>query len=108
MYNSDTELIFPPRIIPELRNLRTDGWQTLIDKIEAAQDCSVEKAAFVLMMARLNGCTTCHTDSFRALQGCTACSRLTLKHRCEKDADLIGLFHETEGEVQEYFELRGK
>jgi hypothetical protein len=33
MYNEDTELIFPNRVIPALRDLRGATWRKLVDKV---------------------------------------------------------------------------
>ena len=74
MYNPDTELLFPARVIPTLRDERGKSWLNLVDKAAQKDIDDPDQIAFVLMMIRLNGCTNCHADFFRAMRGCTACS----------------------------------
>ncbi len=79
MYNPDTDLLFPPRILPALRDLRGAAWQDLVTSVIEAGPDSLEQMAFVLMMARMNNCATCNADSFRAMTGCTTCAKQSLK-----------------------------
>lgn len=56
----DSEILFPARSIPELRNARpSQAWQALIDKLSKLPETSEEVLAFSLMMIRLNNCLTC-------------------------------------------------
>ncbi len=89
MRPNDTELLFPDRLIPALGNLRALPWQTLVQRVAADRR---EQTAFVLMMVRLNGCASCNADSYRAMQGCLACSQQTLKRFRGSDEDLLRLF----------------
>ena len=59
--------------------------------LQAGPD-SLEQMAFVLMMARLNNCTTCNADSFRAMTGCTTCAKQSLKRFHETDEALAALY----------------
>ena len=74
MYNNDTELLFPARVIAALADQRGEEWRVLVEKITQMPEDSPEFLAFVLMMTRLNNCGTCHSDSFRAMRGCTQCA----------------------------------
>ncbi len=56
MYNSDTEMIFPSRVIPGLRDFRGEPWQQLVDVVSQKAPESLECTGFVLMMARINAC----------------------------------------------------
>ena len=100
MYNADTELLFPPRIIPSLRDLRGATWKKLVDRVEKSGDNSDEKAGFVLMMVRINGCVSCNADSFRAMHGCTQCTKQAIQRLKESDKQLSKALEESILEVK--------
>jgi hypothetical protein len=102
MYNADTELLFPPRIIPSLRTQRGATWKKLVEQVEKSGDSSPEKIGFVLLMVKINGCTSCNADSFRAMQGCTQCSKQSIHRFKEPDKALVKLFNSSKQEVVEY------
>jgi hypothetical protein len=102
MYNADTELLFPPRIIPALRSLRGATWQKLINRIEKCDDASPEKVGFVLFMVRINGCASCNADSFRAMHGCTQCAKQAIHRLKEADRTLIKDYESAKAEVVEF------
>ena len=106
MYNPDTDLLFPPRILPTLRDLRGMPWQELVTSVISAGPGSLEQVAFVLMMARLNNCATCNSDSYRAINGCTICAKQSLKRFHEIDQNLIEIFNATRGEVEQYLQKK--
>ena len=99
MLNSDTEILFPIRVIPSLRNLRGEEWQALIDRLTTAEAEEIWQGAFSLMMVRLGGCAGCNADSFRAMRGCTHCAQLTVKRFKGSDDDLLQLYRDTLEEV---------
>lgn len=101
---TDTELLFPPRVIPALRDVRGAAWQSVVDQAVAGGEASVAEVAFVLMMARLNGCLSCNADSFRASNGCRQCSSRNLRRARETDADLALRFDETQEEARAFAE----
>jgi hypothetical protein len=92
MYNTDTELLFPSRIIKELRDNRGEIWQDLVDSVDEKEETTLDRLAFVLMMARLDGCTTCNADSFRAMRGCTQCALQNIRRFRGSDKELVKLF----------------
>ena len=106
MYNSDTELLFPARVIPFLGNMRTDVWREFIEKVGGSEASLLEQQAFVLMMVRLGGCVGCNADSYRAMRGCTACARQTVKRFKGGDQDLIELFNQSCHEMEAYLQRR--
>lgn len=106
MFNSDTELLFPMRVIPTLRNLRGDAWDDLIDRLSRPDADQVEQIAFTAMVARLGSCSSCNADSFRAMRGCTQCAKLTIRRNKQSDAELIKLFQESHREVKEFLSKR--
>ncbi len=104
MYNSDTEVLFPSRVIGTLRGLRAADWKDLSDQVAALPAGSPEHLAFVLMMVRLGGCVSCNADSFRAMRGCTQCARQTVRRFRGTDKDLIDQYNEAKADVEKYLQ----
>ncbi len=102
MYNQDTEVLFPSRVIPTLRALHGEDWQGLIDRLQSDDCTPVERYAFVLMMVRTCGCAGCNADSFRAMRGCTQCARQAVRRVRNGDHDLLELFRQMQKEVEAY------
>lgn len=75
MYHEDTEIIFPLRVTPALRDLHGEAWQAVADQAVKAPADGLEAVSFVLAMARVASCHNCNADSFRAMKGCTACAQ---------------------------------
>ena len=50
MSNPDTDLLFPPRAIPALQELRGPAWQVLVANTVNAGSDSLEQMGFILMM----------------------------------------------------------
>jgi hypothetical protein len=86
---ANNELLFPPHVTSRLRQSRGKDWEALIDRITGLDQEHPEHLAFSLLMIRLNGCLKCETDSYRAMRGCTACSRQTLRRCKETDRKLF-------------------
>lgn len=102
MYNSDTEILFPLRVVPSLADARSAEWQALTERISNPDASRAEKIGFVLMMIRLNGCIACNADSFRAMRGCTQCARQTLRRFRSPDKDLLELFEAAKVEAEQF------
>jgi hypothetical protein len=101
MYNPDTELLFPLRVIPHLRASRSgETWNNLVDRIVSPECSRIERMAFVLIVVRMGGCVSCTADSFRAMRGCTACAKQTVKRYRGNDADLMELFQQAQKEIE--------
>ncbi|MCW5875871.1 MAG: hypothetical protein KIS85_03210 [Anaerolineales bacterium] len=75
MYHEDTEIIYPLRVTPALRDLHGPDWRKAADAAAKAGPDGLKAVSFVLAMARVAGCQTCNADSFRAMKGCTACAQ---------------------------------
>jgi hypothetical protein len=105
MYNSDTELIFPSRLITGLNDLRGDKWQHLV--VSISQNCpdSIECTAFILMMARLTGCISCNADSYRGMRGCNQCARQSIRRFRGTDQELADQYQKAFLEVKVKWEL---
>lgn len=99
MYSSDTEILFPMRVAPQLRHLRGGLWQETIDRACQAGDASPKQLALSLTMIRLAGCLTCHPDSYRAMRGCTQCAMATVRRYRGDDRDLVALVDEAQVEL---------
>lgn len=108
MYNSDTELLFPLRVVPNLNTARGEEWHTLLDQVSSEQASLADQMSFVLMMVRLDGCVGCNADSFRAMKGCTQCARQNIKRFRGNDQELVELFMQTHKEVDLYLEKRNQ
>ncbi len=101
MYTNN-ELFFPHHIIPTLQTLRGPRWEDLICHLVRLPECHEEKIAFMMMMARLNGCVACETDSYRAMRGCHACTVQTLRRYKGTDEDLIALHQQALVDVRDF------
>ncbi|MCE1255521.1 MAG: hypothetical protein LWX83_18475 [Anaerolineae bacterium] len=106
MYNTDTELLYPMRVTPMLRNIREAEWAQLVDRVTSRDADSNEQVAFTLMMVKLDGCANCNTDSFRAMRGCTQCARQNIKRFRGNDQELIKQFAQAKSEVDRYLKSR--
>jgi hypothetical protein len=104
VYQSDTEILFPMRVAPLLRDLRGPVWRSLVDSAWLAADASLEQLAFTLLLVRLDGCLTCHTDSYRAMRGCTTCATQAIKRYRGSDEDLALLFESAKEDVAAYLQ----
>ena len=99
MYNNDTDLIFPNRVISNLGELRGASWKKLVESVAAQELDSDDQMAFVLMMAKIDGCMTCNADSFRAMKGCTLCAQDAIRRFRGDDKELNSLFSDAQKEV---------
>ena len=104
MYNSDTEVLFPSRVISQLRSMHGEEWRCLIDHIHSAESKPAERYAFVLMMVRTCGCVACNADSFRAMRGCTQCSRQTVRRFRGGDHEIVEQYRQVRKEVESYLQ----
>lgn len=102
MYNDDTEILFPSRIIGELRQQRGSEWQKIVDSVIDQEPRSLEHMAFVLMMVRMNGCGSCNADSFRAMRGCTQCTLQNIRRYRGSDEDLIKLYEKAHRDLEKF------
>ena len=108
MYNSDTELLFPLRVVPALSDLRGSECQMLLQRIASPDASLADQIGFVLMMVRIDGCVGCNADSFRAMKGCTLCARQNLKRYRGSDKEFVELFEQTRKEVELYLEKKSQ
>jgi hypothetical protein len=102
MQDGSIDLLFPSRAIEPLRKLRGECWENLINNLIELDPMSLDRIAFVLFMVRISGCTTCQSDSFRAMRGCILCSNTTIKRYKGSDQNLIELYNEAKKDVSQY------
>ncbi len=102
MQGNEIDLLFPSRAIEALQNLRGELWQDLITRLIDLEPMSLDRIAFVLLMVRIGGCTSCQSDSFRAMRGCVQCSSTTIKRFRGSDQNLLDLFNEARNDVVVY------
>jgi len=102
VYHSDTEILFPMRVAPGLRDLRGRKWRRLVEQAMQAPDGDGPQLAFGLLLIRLAGRLTCHPDSYRALRGCTACATHVVRRHRGDDDDLVELYQRAESDIELY------
>jgi len=102
MQSGSIDMLFPSRAIEPLRKLRSDRWEYLINDLLELEPMSLDRIAFVLFMVRIGGCTTCQSDSFRAMRGCILCSSNTIKRYKGNDQNLIDLLNEAKKDVTKF------
>src|SRR5512137_3154769 len=97
-----TEILFPPDLIPGLRDTGSKEWQQLIDRVVKLDDTHPERLALALLMIRLCGCLECETDSFRAMRGCAPCALQAVRRYRRQERELLKLYKAALKEVQEH------
>jgi hypothetical protein len=102
MYNEDTELLFPLRVAPSLRDLHDAAWRKVVDKAAKSLPDSPEAVSFVLAMARVNGCHNCNADSFRAMKGCTLCAQDAVRRYRGGEKSLIKQVEKAQKDVDKW------
>ncbi len=103
----DSEILFPPRCITQLRDLRGPEWQNLIERVSFLPPNHEETLAFGLMLIKLGSCLTCDLDSYRASLGCCTCARRTISGFKGDDKALIALYQKALKDVLTYVSKNG-
>jgi hypothetical protein len=98
----DSEILFPPRCIQQLQDLRGPKWQRLVEHLLTLPHNHEEVLAFGLMMIKLGSCLTCDLDSYRASLGCCTCARRTISGFKGDDTSLLELYEKALDEVNTY------
>lgn len=102
--NPRTELLFPPRLIPDLKDLRGEEWRELVEHVASLPETDPETLAFCLMMIRLNACLGCVSGSYRFMRGCEVCAQQTISRYQGTDEELIELFYKAKDDLEHYTE----
>lgn len=103
-FDSRTELLFPPRLIPDLQDLRGEKWAELVKHVASLPETDPDTLAFCLMMIRLNACLGCVSGSYRFMRGCELCSQQTIARYQGTDEELIELFQQAKDDLTRYEE----
>ena len=93
-------MLFPPRLIPDLKDLRGDEWRELVERIASLPETDPDTLAFCLMMIRLNACMGCISGSYRFMRGCELCAQQTIARFQGTDEQLIELFHQAKEDLK--------
>jgi len=96
------ELLFPPRLMASLRDLRGPEWAELVNRVVKLPETEPDSLAFTLMMIRLDGCVKCHEGSFKYMRGCQLCATQTVMQFKGADADLIILYQKARRDIDRY------
>jgi hypothetical protein len=99
-----TELLFPPHLIADLRDLRGEEWRALVEQVASQPETSADTLAFCLMMIRLNACLGCVSGSYRFMRGCELCSQQTISRFQGTDEELIAFFYRAREDLERYAE----
>src|SRR5437764_15283241 len=102
----NTEIMFPPSVIPSLRDACGPAWRGLVDQVSRLDEAHPESLAFSLMMIRLGGCLDCEADSFRAMRGCAACALQTVRRYRTNERELLRLYQTALVDVGAYLATR--
>lgn len=97
------DLLFNPRLISQLRNLRNKEWSELVEQLAALPETHPEPIAFSMMMIKLGGCLTCEMDSYRAQRGCVACAQNTIISFKGSDKQLLKRYEQAKSSVAEQY-----
>jgi len=96
------ELLFPPRLMASLRDLRGPEWAELVNRVIKLPETDPDSLAFTLMMIRLDGCVKCHEGSFKYMRGCQLCATQTVMQFKGADADLVILYQKARRDIDSY------
>jgi hypothetical protein len=102
MNTPTTELIFPPKLISSLRDIRDQTWSRMVEKIGLKDTYDIDRLALELLIVRWCGCTNCQADSFRAMQGCAQCAIQSIRRFRGSNVELQRLLSEAKREVEKY------
>ena len=102
MFNSEAELLFPLRLLPEIKGIRGETWAKMVDQASAPTSQLIDQLAMELLLVRMVGCVNCDSDSFRAMRGCEFCIRQTLRRYKGSDAELMKTYEQSEQEIGKY------
>jgi hypothetical protein len=108
MYNTDTETLYPFRVTAQLKKLRSQIWEEMIESIICTGTNEAHQIGFSMMMVKLGGCVTCSADSFRAMRGCTHCASQTVRRFRGTDEELKQVYLENVAEVEAYLQLKSE
>jgi hypothetical protein len=102
------EILFPPKLIPSLKDLRGPEWAELVSSVARLPETHPDVLAFSLMMIELDGCMNCYAGSYKFMRGCAACAKQTITQYKGSDAELLRLFKQSQKQVAAYIKKQEK
>lgn len=102
--HTKAELLFPAHLIPSLRDLRGEEWQSLVDRVSTLPETHPDSLAFVLMMIELDGCLRCNSNNYKFLRGCYLCATQTIQSYKGSDRDLLDLYERMKVELTQHLQ----
>jgi len=90
------------RVAPHLEELKGPEWRELVQRAVASPEASPEQLAFSLLLIRINGCLTCHTDCYRAMRGCTVCAVTSIRRHRDGGPELVAMYEQALEDVRQY------
>lgn len=100
IYQDESQMIFADWMVSSLDTFGVPLWQNFFEQVSESPSDSLERKAFVLMIAKLDSCETCNADSFRALRGCVRCVEQNISRMREKPQELLDLFEKAMEEIK--------
>ncbi len=101
------EILFPPTLISSLRNLRTEAWAELVDRVAQLPETDPDTLAFCLLMIRINSCLKCYSGSYKFMRGCEACAMQSITQFKGNDEQLLQLYARAQTDIQNYLDGKG-
>jgi len=98
------EILFPPKLIASLRDLRGPEWADLVTHVAKLPETSPEVLAFCLMMIEMDGCLNCYAGSYKFMRGCAACARQTITQYKGNDDELLALYRQASQQISAYIQ----
>ena len=100
------EIIFPPKLIPHLRDLRGDEWRVLVDRVTPLSEMDPASLAFSLLLIRLDGCLKCYAGSYKFMRGCQLCAVQTITQYKGSDSQLLKEYQRAQVDIDDYLSGR--
>jgi hypothetical protein len=104
----ESEILFPTRCIPDLKGLRDEQWDELVERVSALPENHEDKLAFCFMMIKLCKCLRCDLGSYRASLGCCTCAQRAIKGFKRSDRTLLRYYERARREILRYLESIGE
>jgi hypothetical protein len=102
------EILFPPKLIPALRDLRGPEWAALVTDVAGLPETHPDVLAFCLMMIELDGCMNCYAGSYKFMRGCAACAKQTIAQYKGSDAELLKLYKQSQKQIVAHIKKQEK
>ncbi len=105
MSQFDHKIFFDISKIKHLYGVRGHQFDSIIDSVVNSPEDSLERGAFVKLIASLSICETCDINQYRAAsRGCALCAEDSLKRTELTDEKLINQFKQNIEQIKKYLE----